>query len=398
VHLPLDQILLGDCIDHLRSLPDASIDSVVTDPPYGLGNRDPSPEDILAYVGGASSLGPLKKGRRHCLNSVLRDSGVADAESGDAETTKDGVTFRVSLLLNNIVAARVIKLDSQTEIGKNEVDDEGTIGQLHDVLVNEVEVLTREGCDDSALRLREREGFTGCVQACSCFSQLSNTLFRVVVWLGHDSFGEAQSAASILTARAAEACAVLTLDVARLTGELRGADRTDQGHAGLLLAATEDVRASPGTSRLLTALQVLLAGKVRPQANGTLTFDVTVPRVLLRRLHEPRVPQKDFMNRSWELPSVAVWREVYRVLKPGGYVVSFAGTRTFDVMSIGLRMAGFECRDTISRFHPGVELPLLQWVQSQGMSKSRNVFKYDLLPDVERQLRAQGVEGDIVWR
>ena len=106
----------------------------------------------------------------------------------------------------------------------------------------------------------------------------------------------------------------------------------------------------------------------------------------------------DFMGRDWQLPSVQVWREVHRVLKPGGHVVSFGGTRTFDLISVGLRMAGFECRDTISREFPDVELPILQWIQSQGMSKSRNVYKYDLLPEVERQLREQGVEGEITWR
>lgn len=76
----------------------------------------------------------------------------------------------------------------------------------------------------------------------------------------------------------------------------------------------------------------------------------------------------DFMGRDWELPSVAVWREIYRVLKPGGHVIAFGGTRTFDLISFGLRMAGFESRDTIAR-----EFPILQWIQGQGMPKSHNV-------------------------
>lgn len=83
----------------------------------------------------------------------------------------------------------------------------------------------------------------------------------------------------------------------------------------------------------------------------------------------------DFMGRDWEIPSVQVWREVYRVLKPGGYVATFAGTRTFDLISVGLRMAGFECRDTIAREFPTVELPILQWIQSQGMPKSHAIGK-----------------------
>ncbi len=80
----------------------------------------------------------------------------------------------------------------------------------------------------------------------------------------------------------------------------------------------------------------------------------------------------DFMGKKWDIPSVPVWRELFRVLKPGAHVLSFAGTRTTDLLSIGLRAAGFENRDTIaSEFG----CPQLQWVTSQGMPKSHNVSK-----------------------
>lgn len=80
----------------------------------------------------------------------------------------------------------------------------------------------------------------------------------------------------------------------------------------------------------------------------------------------------DFMGRDWEIPSVAVWKECLRVLKPGAYLFSFAGTRTWDLMSVGIRAAGFENRDTIaSEF--GVSV--LQWLHGQGFPKSLNVFK-----------------------
>lgn len=67
----------------------------------------------------------------------------------------------------------------------------------------------------------------------------------------------------------------------------------------------------------------------------------------------------DFMGKEWDIPPVAVWRECFRVLKPGGYVLAFAGTRTQDIMSIGLRAAGFQNRDTFANVF-GV--PILQWV------------------------------------
>jgi len=58
---------------------------------------------------------------------------------------------------------------------------------------------------------------------------------------------------------------------------------------------------------------------------------------------------KGFMGKSWDsfVPGPELWREVYRVLKPGGHVLAFAGTRTQDLMGIALRLAGFEYRDCI---------------------------------------------------
>lgn len=80
----------------------------------------------------------------------------------------------------------------------------------------------------------------------------------------------------------------------------------------------------------------------------------------------------DFMGKLWEIPTVAVWKECLRVLKPGGYLLSFASTRTWDIMSIGIRAAGFENRDTISSMFSS---PCLQWVHGQGFPKSLNVSK-----------------------
>lgn len=80
----------------------------------------------------------------------------------------------------------------------------------------------------------------------------------------------------------------------------------------------------------------------------------------------------DFMGAEWEIPSVSVWKECLRVLKPGGYVLSFAGTRTWDLMSIGIRIAGFENRDTISNLFSS---PCLQWIHGQGFPKSMNIHK-----------------------
>jgi len=67
-----------------------------------------------------------------------------------------------------------------------------------------------------------------------------------------------------------------------------------------------------------------------------------------------------FMNHHWDyqVPAIEVWREALRVLKPGGHLLAFAGTRTQHRMAVNIEDAGFEIRDMIG------------WVYAQGMPKS----------------------------
>jgi len=72
-----------------------------------------------------------------------------------------------------------------------------------------------------------------------------------------------------------------------------------------------------------------------------------------------------FMGKRWDydVPSVAVWAECLRVLKPGGHLLAFAGTRTQHRMAVRIEDAGFEIRDMIA------------WVYGSGFPKSLDVSK-----------------------
>jgi DNA modification methylase len=100
--------------------------------------------------------------------------------------------------------------------------------------------------------------------------------------------------------------------------------------------------------------------------------DEPTPEEILAYLNGAELKTGDFMNKPWDIPPVEVWKECFRVLKPGGHLLAFAGTRTFDLMSMAIRMAGFENRDTIAaQFGPSV----LQWQHGQGFPKSHSVDK-----------------------
>ena len=57
----------------------------------------------------------------------------------------------------------------------------------------------------------------------------------------------------------------------------------------------------------------------------------------------------EFMRKNWDrgVPGVAFWKEMIRLLKPGGFLLSFGGTRTSHRMVCAIEDAGFEIRDTI---------------------------------------------------
>jgi len=86
---------------------------------------------------------------------------------------------------------------------------------------------------------------------------------------------------------------------------------------------------------------------------------------------------KGFMGKEWDafVPQPNFWKECLRVLKPGGHLLSFAGTRTYDWIVIGLRIAGFEIRDQIA------------WVYSSGFPKSHDISKaIDKMMGAEREV------------
>ena len=72
-----------------------------------------------------------------------------------------------------------------------------------------------------------------------------------------------------------------------------------------------------------------------------------------------------FMGKKWDydVPSVDIWQECLRVLKPGGHLLSFAGSRTYHRIACAIEDAGFEIRDQI------------MWVYGSGFPKSLDVGK-----------------------
>jgi site-specific DNA-methyltransferase (adenine-specific) len=99
---------------------------------------------------------------------------------------------------------------------------------------------------------------------------------------------------------------------------------------------------------------------------------------------------RGFMGKEWDGGDIAfraeTWAKVLRVLKPGGHLVAFSAPKCSHRMVCAIEDAGFEIRDA------------LQWMFGTGFPKSRDPWRLDIGPHVERELRALGVEGDIKWK
>ena len=74
-----------------------------------------------------------------------------------------------------------------------------------------------------------------------------------------------------------------------------------------------------------------------------------------------------FMGKSWDSSGIAfdqdMWADLLRILKPGGHLLAFSGTRTYHRMASAIEDAGFEVRD------------MIEWVYGSGFPKSLNIGK-----------------------
>jgi DNA modification methylase len=74
-----------------------------------------------------------------------------------------------------------------------------------------------------------------------------------------------------------------------------------------------------------------------------------------------------FMGKSWDSSGIAfdteMWADLLRILKPGGHLLAFSGSRTYHRMAVAIEDAGFEIRD------------MIEWIYGSGFPKSLNIGK-----------------------
>ena len=95
-----------------------------------------------------------------------------------------------------------------------------------------------------------------------------------------------------------------------------------------------------------------------------------------------------FMGKSWDSTGIAfnkdMWEAVFNILKPGGHLLAFSGSRTYHRMAVAIEDAGFEIRD------------MIEWVYGSGFPKSLNIGKaVDKIQGNERKVIGEYETHDI---
>jgi DNA modification methylase len=90
-----------------------------------------------------------------------------------------------------------------------------------------------------------------------------------------------------------------------------------------------------------------------------------------------------FMGKKWDSSGIAydvtVWQECLRVLKPGGHVLAFGGSRTWHRLAVAVEDAGFELRDSIA------------WIYGSGFPEVVDVSKA-----IDKRLGADGTTDEVL--
>ena len=94
----------------------------------------------------------------------------------------------------------------------------------------------------------------------------------------------------------------------------------------------------------------------------------------------------NFMGKGWDNAGVSfkpdTWKKCLRVLKPGGYLLAFGGSRTFHRIACAIEDAGFEIRDTV------------MWIYGSGFPKSMNIgLAIDKKNGVDSEVVGEGKSG-----
>jgi site-specific DNA-methyltransferase (adenine-specific) len=377
-------VLVGDCREVMAGMEADSVDSIVTDPPYGLssGSANSREDGFLraffdvhlpnladAYSHGRS-MGNLPLPRAG--TSLLAWMDRAIWENARVRMPESAVHFE-----GNVVCW-------QPEIKRS---DEPSVVPPERVLPDELNLEVGQDLGNYVFYLRHlahptfgngkggfftQEGlgvFTVpiVVPDAPCFRSLLCALGQDFLWdrltiVGdsHDPLGLPLGASDVVAPAGTVLCIMARFDMRLGTLKFLPASPACQPDFACELIPTELVGTGFGTSGLSSKFEATKFSLVGGKANGTLT--VNFHKALIQ---EATKKIGGFMGKEWDhgVPGVEFWEAALRVAKPGAYLLAFGGTRTFHRLACAIEDAGWEVRDTLG------------WLYGSGFPKNHNALK-----------------------
>ena len=378
----------------MNAMPPESVDAIVTDPPYNLSNGS--------------------KSDAQCFREIVTEVLLPD----DNNRNPQGVESR-DLAVPSLSGAglggelRPARVDAGVGVPEGPVDlqgapvaehevhagDEATSSAPHGDLpgVGDAEPVKHLG--DFILQLADGGNAPFCDGTCSCFTEPSTGVIGVAVvvprapggvsprdglvvdrgdanvGLVDNAGGQPEGAPLVHASGGAEDRAMLRLDLRGGTGELDFTHGALEGLPLFALVRAESVTASTGAGRLSPVAKPHRVRLVGDGADGALTVHM---------VGHGSKSTTGFMGKvwdGWESPAAFQrWNRewvaaCYRVLKPGGHIAAFGGTRTWHRLAVAIEDAGFEMRDSLA------------WLYGSGFPKSHDVSKgIDKAAGAEREV------------
>lgn len=361
------QILRGDCLAVLRTLPDASFDSIVTDPPYELsddGKQSPARVFLeFAFPQNAK----IEAHRSGGCQLPLLVSEILNLNRARAVPSPTAAVPVIPVALDDYSLLREDDIEDAAESAIR-VSADGAIGNVKSKAPQHLGCFSLKFTDSAQMLQILNEvgaGFisgglgVGTVAGAARFPSLADCLAPIVD-SDEDVRGIYHALSNLVrTSAGAAGSAVLGFNLARGSVEEFSTDGAILFAAVLKAGGAQLIRTASAASSLASVLESRRVRVVDHATGGAFSFDLIV--------HLQSVASMGFMGKAWDGSKIAfnveMWREALRVLKPGGHLLAFSGSRTYHRMTCAIEDAGFEVRDQI------------MWVYGSGFPKSLDVSK-----------------------
>lgn len=384
-------IVHADCREHMRTMDANSVDAIVTDPPYELSSDGKASASRIALelmFPKNPKINVERSGEDHLPFFVAEILGLRRV--GFVPRPAAAMPVR-AVALHDDTASGQIDIEHSSERAIWSTDGERRNGSeaepvkhLGDFALELTDTaallnaLNRFGCGFLAGGLGVGLGVAPASLPSLCRGGLPINDRDVVVRLRNRALTDLVGALT-----GATGSTVARFELGRTAEETLTTDGALMLCAALLCGGAKLVRTGPRTGGLPTMFESRRISIVDAITDRALSLNLI--------FHTQSITGNGFMGKSWDgskiAYDVAVWREAYRVLKPGGYLLSFGGTRTFHRMAVAIEDAGFEIRDTLS------------WLYGSGFPKSHDVGKaIDKLAGIERNVSEHKRKDREGWR